>query len=283
MSVTRIYTNPEAMMARKNLGVVEGDLATTIRHLSSGLRITRGADDPSGLAIAGKYEAQMRGTTVAIENAQDAMSMLTLGDDTINTLMDFLQRARDLAVRSASEVTMTTAQRLDLNNEIQDIRAEVNRMTQAITFNGRQILNGGLSQADVQVGPDNNANQRITMSIPRISWGNAGSGGLSLGGVSIRSAGKAQSAINRFDTAIAKLATLQNAIGVSERNLQGVINDLGAAEVNMAAAKSRITDADMAQEISNLARLQVLTQAGVAALAQANMQPQAILTLLGMT
>jgi len=284
MSVTRIYTNPEAMMARRNLGQVEDQLGTTIRHLSTGLRITRGADDPSGLALAGKFDAQMRGTTVAIQNAEDALSMLTLADDTINTMMDLLQRARDLAVRSASQATMTTTQRYDLEKEIVRIKAEINRQAQAVTFNGKQILGGGLSQARIQVGADNNANQRITLSVPLLSWGNVGNGALMLNLVRVSTATAAQSAITLLDSAtggIAKLASLQAAIGVQERNLQYIIEDLSSAEYNMAAAKSRIMDADMAQEISDLARLTILTQSGVAALAQANMQPQAILTLLG--
>ncbi|MEW6201245.1 MAG: flagellin [bacterium] len=279
MSVTRIYTNPEAMLARRNLGVLEDQISTTIRHLSTGLRITRGADDPSGLAIAGKFEAQMRGATTAIQNAEDALSMLTLADDTVNTMMELLQRARDLAVRSSSEATMTTAQRTALENELWDIGAEVNRQAQAVTFNEREILNGGLSQAVVQVGADNDANQRITMSVPRISWGDLN--GVDLSGIAVSTATAAQSAIDFLDSAINAVATLQSAIGVQERNLQYVIEDLSSAEYNMAAAKSRILDADMAQEIADLARLTIITQTGVAALAQANMQPQAVLTLLG--
>ncbi|MEW5945500.1 MAG: flagellin [bacterium] len=283
MSVTRVATNPEALSALRYVNKVQDDLSKTLNHLSSGLRITKGADDPSGIGLAARFEAQMRGTSTAIQNVQDAQAIIALADETINNIMELLLRARDLAVRSANDATMTTSSRIPLENELDDIRDAIDQLALGVTFNTKGVLDGDMAAAVVQAGPDNNANMRVTIVINAISAGNIGGRSITGAKVSTGSTSLAtvRSAINLIQSAINGLSNVQAAVGVQSSRLEKIINSLSSAEVNMASAVSRIRDADMAKEISNLARQQVIMQAGVAAVAQANMQPSAILTLLG--
>lgn len=283
MSVTRIATNPEALLAMRNVNKVEGELSTTLSHLSTGLRITRGADDPSGVGLAARLEAQTRGTRQAIQNAQDSQAILSLADDTASGIMELLLRARDLAVRSANDATMTTAIRLPLENELDDIRIAIGQIARGVTFNTKGIFNGSMAAAAVQVGPDNNVNQRITIIIAPLTIGGINGRTISLVAISTGAGGIAvvRSAINLLQSAINGLSEVQAALGVQSKRLDIIIDNLRSAEVNMASATSRIKDADMAMEISNLARQQVILQAGIAAVAQANLQPTAVMTLLG--
>lgn len=279
MSLARINTNTDSMLAQANLRKLSFDLSRTMSHLSSGLRLVNGSDGPSDIALMGVFQAQMRGTNVAIQNAEDGLSMMQLADSAIGETMDMLLRMRDVAVRAATDATLTTAQRGDMNQEVIDLKAEITRRRGALTFNTKVLFSGSLSGASIQIGPDNIAAQQLSIRIPIMSVANIG--GRDLTNVSVSTLTHAQSAIDYIQSAINGLATVQSIVGVQEQGLERIINDLSAAEVNLAATASRITDADMAAEISAFARQQVLSQAATAMIAQANAQPQQVLSLLG--
>jgi flagellin len=282
MSVTRVYTNPEALIANRNLGVVERDLNTTLRRLSSGLRINKSSDDPSGVGLAARLESQWRGTTMATQNVQDALGLMGVADETVGGIMDLLLKARDLAVRAANDATMDDTSRNLLNNEFQAILDTIDDIAGAAIFNGKGVLDGTIDGAVVQAGPDNLAAMQIALSVDAMSQGGLGGpNNVNLDGNTISTQAGALATIASVQSAINDVAGVATAMGMQVQKFESILDELTTAEVNLAASTSRIKDADMALEISNLARQQIIMQAGVAALAQANMQPQAIMTLLG--
>jgi len=227
----------------------------------------------------GTFRAQLSGTDVAIQNAEDGLSMMQLADSALSQNMDILLRMRDVAVRASTDATLTTSQRQSMDQEIQDLRTELGRRTTAISFNTKILLSGGLSGATLQVGPDNSATSRMSIQIPICSVSDIG--GMSVVVANVASTAAAQVAIDIFQSAINGLSKLQSIVGVQEQALERTINDLNSTKVNLAAATSRIQDADMAAEISNFARQQVVSLAATAMIAQANSQPQQVLSLLG--
>lgn len=279
MSITRINTNVDALMAGANLRKMEFQLSRTMSHLSSGLRLNNGSDDPSGMALMGTFKAQMSGTEVAIQNAEDGLSMFQLADSALNETMNILLRMRDVAVRASTDATLTTAQRQTMEQEYIDLKTELTRRKTAITFNTKVLFSGALSGATVQVGPDNVAGNKLSIRIPLMSVTDLN--GRNIKAAYVSTLTHAQSSIDMIQSAINGVAALQSIIGVQEQGLERIINDLNSAHVNISSAASRITDADMALEISNFAKQQVLAQAATAMIAQANSQPQQILSLLG--
>lgn len=279
MSITRINTNTDALMAGANLRKLEFSMSRTMSHLSSGLRIVTGSDDPSGVALMGKFQAQLGGARTAIQNAEDGLSLMQLADTSMGQAMDILLRMRDIAVRAANEATMTTAERANLQQELGDLKTEITRRRAAVTFNTKILFSGALSGATLQIGPDNAATQALSIRIPLMSITDIA--GRDITDACLTTVTAALSAIDLVQSAISGLATLQSIVGVQERALERTINDLSSLEVNMAAAASRITDADMALEVSEFARQQVLAQSATAMIAQANAQPQSVLKLLG--
>lgn len=289
MSLTRINTNTEALLAGSYLAKTEYQLSKTMARLSSGLRINTGADDPSGVALANGFSAQIGGTRMAIQNAQDALSIMQLADSAMNSAMDVMLRMRDIAVKAASDVTVTTAQRKSMEAEYTSLKTEFQRKKSGITFNSKTLFSGGMSFRQVQIGPDNTTTNRLSIRVPVLSVGGIGAPGATKGRsllaahVSGNTGVAARSAINIVQSCINNLSDLQSLVGVQEAGLQRIINDLSSADVNLNAARSRIQDADMAAEVSEFARAQVIAQSATAMIAQANAQPQSILKLLGIS
>ena len=279
MSITRVNTNTDALMAAANLRKLEFQLSRTMSHLSSGLRIVTGSDDPSGVALMGKFNAQLSGTRTAIQNAEDGTSLMQLADAAMAENMDILLRMRDIAVRAGTDATLTTADRVTMEQEYIDLKLEITRKAGATTFNTKVLFQGALSGAVIQVGPNNSTYHQLSIRIPLLSVANIN--GRTLAAAHVSTLALAQGAIDLVQSAINGLASLQSIVGVQEQSLERTINELNAAEVNVAAAASRITDADMASEISAFARQQVLSMAATAMIAQANSQPQQVLSLLG--
>lgn len=279
MSITRINTNTDAMLAGANLRKVEFQLSRTMSHLSSGMRIVTAADDPAGVALLGSFQAQMRGTEVAIQNAEDALSLMQTADSALSDNMEILLRMRDLAVRASQDATLTTAQRQSMDTEIVDLKSEITRRQAAITFNTKVLFSGGLSGVTVQIGPDNTTSSRLSIRIPVMSVTDINQ--QSIKNICITQVAWAQSSIGIAQSAINQLGTLQAVVGAQCRDLERVVNSLSSTDVNLAAAASRISDADMASEISEFAKLQVISMAATAMIAQANAQPQQVMQLLG--
>ena len=188
-------------------------------------------------------------------------------------------RMRDLAVRAANEATLTTADRTRLNNEFQSLKTEITRKASAVTFNTKVLFDGTFSTKSLQIGPDNGTNFRLTTYIKSMAAGSIGLSGAA-GGIGLLSTASAQMAIDLVNSAINQVSDVRASLGIQENRLNFIINDLQAENINISAAKSRIYDADMASEISQFTKLQILQQTGTAILAQANAQPQSVLQLL---
>lgn len=289
MSIMNINTNVNSLIAQGSLRKLDSGLGTTMKRLSSGLRINSAADDPSGVALANSMTAHMRGVHQAINNAQDGLNLLAFADSALNETLDILQRLNDLSVKASNEAVLTTADIQSIQNEIDSLRTELSRRAGAVTFNTKILFSGGFSQGQMlQVGANNGAAFQITVQLQAVTLSGMGFWSvpdtISLvvtSGAANSSLGAAVTAIDAVKSAINIVSNMQAAIGVQEKKLQYIINDLSSEEINIAAAKSRITDADMAAEISEFTRLQVLTQAATAMLAQANLQPQIVTQLLG--
>ncbi len=275
--MTVINTNISSLIGMNNLRLTNLGLQTSLARLSSGLRINWAADDPSGLAIAKGMEAQIGGIRTAVQNAEDGINLIRTADGSLAATHDILMRMRDLAVRASNEATLTSADLQRLNDEFSSLADEINRKSEAVTFNTKALFNGDFSGLVLQVGADNDANYRLSIVITALADTDLG---IDQGAVTLSTAVDAQGAISAVQDAINVISDVRSSLGIQERRLNYIIDDLKAADINISAAKSRILDADMAVEISEFTRLQILQQSGTAILAQANAQPQSILQLL---
>jgi flagellin len=278
-----VNTNISSLIGQNNLRITDLGLKTSLARLSSGLRINWASDDPSGLSIATNMGAQISGIRVATQNAEDGINLIHTADGALAETQDILERMRDLAVRAGNEATLTTSDMDKLDNEFQSLKSEIQRKTLAVTFNTKELFNGRFSKGNevLQVGPDNGTNFRLSIDIPAMSLTALNlSGAAGAWGSQLSSQAAACSAINFVQSAINIVSDIRAGLGITERRISHIINDLAAEDINISAAKSRIMDADMSSEISEFTRLQILQQTGTAILAQANAQPQSILTLL---
>ncbi|MCS6945940.1 MAG: flagellin [Sutterellaceae bacterium] len=263
-----INTNLMSLNAQRNLNASQSAMATAVQRLSSGLRVNSAKDDAAGLAIAERMTAQVRGMNVAIRNAADGISLAQTAEGALAAIGNNLQRMRELAVQAANATS--SADLAALNAEYQELVAENTRLIAVTSFNGTALLSGSISLT-FQVGADNNANNRIVVST---------TSGLSITSGNLTSQANAQTAISNMDTALNTVNTLRATFGATQSRFESVINGLQIAAENVAASRSRILDADYAAETAALTRAQILQQAGVAMLAQANAMPQNVLSLL---
>lgn len=268
----RINNNISALNAYRNLSITTTNLAKSMEKLSSGLRINRAADDAAGLAISEKMRGQIRGLNQAIRNAQDGISLIQTAEGALNETHAILQRMRELAVQAAND-TNTTADRNQLQQEIAQLLAEINRIAQTTQFNTQPLLDGSFSGKIIHIGA--NSGQALTVSI-----GTMNASALGLNSLSIASQGAANSAITTIDNAIDQVSSERARLGAYQNRLEHTIANLSVAAENLTAAESRIRDLDMAQEMMNFTRNQILSQAGTAMLAQANQVPATVLALL---
>lgn len=278
----RINTNLASINAQKNLSRSQLQLDRSLDRLSSGLRITRAGDDAAGLAISESLRAQIRGLRQAQRNANDGISVIQTAEGALNEISNILIRMRELSVQAASEGSISNTERSFLQNEFSSLQSEITRIANATRFGGRVLLDGTLSGTGnaltFQVGINNNATvDRISLNI-----GDATASGLSIQttDAAISTTASAQSALATVDSAISSVSTLRGDLGAAQNRLQSTINNLQTSVENLSAANSRIRDADIAAETANLTRAQVLQQAGIAVLAQANVSSQVALQLL---
>jgi flagellin len=278
----RINTNIGSINAQRNLAGTQSALERSMDRLSSGLRITRAGDDAAGLAISESLRAQIRGLVQAQRNANDGISVIQTAEGALNEISNILIRLRELAVQSASEGSVSNTERSFLQNEFSALQSEITRIANATKFGGRVLLDGTLSGSTsaltFQVNINNNASvDRITLSI-----GDATASGLSIQAsqAAISTVESAQSALSVIDSAISSVSTVRGNLGAASNRLQSTINNLAVSVENLSAANSRIRDVDVALETAELTRTQVLQQAGIAVLAQANISSQVALNLL---
>ena len=277
-----INTNINSLNAQRNAAANQMSLSTSIQRLSSGLRVNSAKDDAAGLAIATRMDAQARGMSVAIRNANDGISMLQTAESGMQTVSDMLQRMRELAVQ-ATNSTNTSSDVASLNQEYTQLASEIGRTISAVQFNGTSILTTTGSY-DFQVGA--NSGQTITVASGTLNLDQAGNVSAVFGGTTsalTTAAGSNSSNAANIDAIDKALQTINDSraqLGAAQSRFQNTITFLQSAVENQTAAKGRIMDADFATETSNLSRAQILQQAGTAMIAQANQLPQQVLSLL---
>jgi flagellin len=270
----RVNSNVASINAQRNLVNSTGNLQKSLQRLSSGLRITRAADDAAGLAISENFRADIRSIAQAQRNANDGISFLQVGEGALNEVSSILVRQRELAIQSANG-TLGQAERTTLNNEFEDLTAEIDRIAAVTQFNGTTMLASGPSTV-FQIGVDATSNDRIT-----ISSVDARASGIGTQSSTISTVSAARTSLSSLDTAIAGVASLRASFGTVQNRLESAIRSLAVSQENTTAAESRIRDVDFASETAELTRNQVLQQAGISVLAQANVSSQSALSLLG--
>jgi flagellin len=286
MPVT-INTNIASLNAQRRLGLSTSQLQKTYEKLSSGLRIVRASDDAAGLAIADTLRADQRIASVAIRNANDGISLISIADGALSEIGNVLSRMAELSEQSANGV-LTNVQRSALNNEFTSLAAEVERIAVTTEFNGLKLLSGG-TQIDLQIGFNSQSTSQIGFSgvqgtLAALGLAKLGSSGLTYSLNAAQTAdgqAAAKSALDAVKAAIGSLTATRGTLGATESRLSVTITNLQVARENFASAESQIRDIDVAAEAANLTRLNILQQAGAAVLAQANQQPALALSLLG--
>ena len=272
-----INTNIMSLNAQRNLNRSQDSMASALRRLSSGLRVNSAKDDAAGLAIGERFTAQIRGLNQAARNAADGISLAQTAEGAMAEIATNLQRMRELAIQSAN-ATNSSSDRTSLNNEVLAIQSEIKRVSQATSFNGVAVL-GTAAVLSFQVGANagTTANQ---VNVTTVKLSNLGSGIGSAYLVTITSVTNALSAISAIDNAINLLATVRAKFGTTQNRFESIVRSAQTTSENLQASRSRILDADFAQETAELTRTQILQQAGTAMLAQANSLPQNVLSLL---
>jgi flagellin len=268
----RINTNVEAFNAHRQLVRTQHDLGRSIEKLSSGLRINRAADDAAGLAISEKLRAQVRGLAQAQRNANDGISLVQTAEGALDEVHSIIQRVRELAVQFQNG-TMSTADRAAIVAEVTQLSQEVGRIASTTTFNGISLLNAS-STITFQVGA--NSGETITMESIALVGGTPTVIDPAIFAFSVTNGID----INAVGAALSSVADTRARLGAIQNRLEHTINNLAVYQENLQASESRIRDVDMASEMANMTRLQILSQSGTAMLAQANQTPQSVLQLL---
>jgi flagellin len=256
----RINTNIEALNAQRNLGLTATAFGKSVEKLSSGLRINRAADDAAGLAISEKLRAQVNGLNQAQRNAQDAISMVQTAEGALNEVHASLQRIRELAVEYQNG-TLGDAEKASITAEAAQLMSGISDIENNTKFNSKDLIGGTAAAVTFQVGAD----EGQTLSVAFTA--------LDVSAASVTS-------ISTVDTAIASVSDMRGTLGAAQNRLESTTRNLGVASENMSASQSRIRDLDVASEMVNFTKLQILQQAGTAILAQANQAPQSVLSLL---
>lgn len=269
-----INTNVTALISQNNLSSSQDALSKAQERLSSGLRINSASDDAAGQAIANRLSAQITGSSQAQRNTNDGISLAQTAEGGLNQVSDNLQRIRELAVQAAND-TNTAEDRESIQLEIDERVEEIDRITEATTFNGTSLLNNAAS-LDIQVGANTGAADVISVDTVDVTATTLG-----VDAIDVSSAAGAQTAIDNIDTALETVDTERATLGATINRFESVLENLDSNVVNLSEARSRIEDADFAVEVSNQTRAQILQQAGTSVLAQANQTPQNVLSLLG--
>ena len=268
-----INHNLGAINAQRNMGINSGAAAKSMEKLSSGLRINRAGDDAAGLSISEKMRAQIRGLDQASTNAEDGISMIQTAEGALTETHSILQRMRELSVQSANDTNVST-DRAAIQAEMDELTKEVDRIATTTEFNTQKLLNSGIS-VNFQVGA--NKAQSIKVSINAM---NASALGVKATAIKVSTYSVATTSIETINTAITKVSTQRANLGAVQNRLEHTISNLDNTSENLTAAESRVRDVDMAKEMMNFSKNNILQQAAQAMLSQANQQPQGVLQLL---
>ena len=278
--MTVINTNTAATLTANALAKNERAMATSMERLSTGLRINSAGDDAAGLAISSRMTSQINGLNQAVRNANDAISMVQTADGALIEVTNMLQRMRELAVQGASGTNTGTNDMAAINTEYEALRDEVFQIVDDTQWNGATLLDGNVVAAgdqtvDFHVGA--NASQTVTIDFGDFE---TGSFGTFTAAHDIDAAGEANTAIGIIDTALTTVNSKRADFGAAINRLEYTADNLANVSQNTSASRSRILDADYASETTELARTQIIQQAGTAMLSQANQQAQSVLALL---
>lgn len=279
-----VNTNIASLNAQRNLSTSQSQLQIAIQRLSSGLRVNSAKDDAAGLAVAESFTAQIRGTNQAVRNANDGISLGQTAEGALAQIANNLQRIREIAVQAANG-TISDTDRSQLQKEVDQLTQEISRIVQTTTFNGTALLSAA-STLTFQVGADGKASNQVSVTTTNLAVnGSAGlysySGSLTATGViNVSTSANASAAIANLDADITQVSTVRATFGAVQNRFEAVIANLQNYAENLSASRSRIMDADFAAETAALTRGQILQQAGVAMLAQANALPNTVLALL---
>jgi flagellin len=274
----RVNTNISSLVAQRSLGGTRAALSKNLERLASGSRINTAGDDAAGLAISEHLRAQVRGLKQAKRNAQDGVSLVQVSEGGLNEVTNILIRLRELAIQSASD-TVGDRERSFTDREFQALKSEIDRISMSTNFNGTPLLNGRAGIFEIQVGTGNNPltdrivydgqNADVTLEALRMI------------GESCATKQGAQLSLAVIDDAIGQVSKVRSDLGAIQNRLQSTINNIAVNEENMTAANSRIRDADLAEEVSEMTKNNILMQAGISVLGQANQSAQSVLKLLG--
>ena len=268
-----VQHNLTAMNTSRQLNGVTGALSKSTEKLSSGYKINRAGDDAAGLSISEKMRSQIRGLNKASSNAQDGISLIQVAEGALNETHSILQRMNELATQAAND-TNTSTDRTAIQQEVDQLTSEINRIRSTTQFNTMNLLDGSFTGKNLQVG--SLSGQSIGISISNM---NASSLGVS--GLKVSSFSQAGTSMSKIQAAIDKVSTQRSKLGALQNRLEHTINNLDTTAENTQSAESRIRDTDMASEMVQYSKNNILSQAGQSMLAQANQSNQGVLSLLG--
>ena len=273
-----INTNIASLIAQRNLSVTNSQLKISVQRLSSGYRVNSASDDAAGLARADQLRSQSRMIQAAMRNANDGISAMEISDKAAEQITNILTRMSELAA-SASQGTLDDSTRSYYNDEFKKLINEIERIAQSTEFGGKKLLNGSVSSISLFIGFKNDSNHKITVSLNALTLSTLG-----LKDTTIKTISTQTEALNALGTISSALKTVNDAraiYGATSNRLSAALSNLQVTFTNFQAAESRIRDADFAYETAVFTRNQIMVQAGVSVLAQANFLPQVALTLLG--
>jgi flagellin len=274
----RISTNVTALNAQRQMAITRMNLDKSLERLASGSRVNHAGDDAAGLAISENLRAQMRGMRQAKRNAQDGVSLIQVSEGGLNEISNMLIRLRELSIQAASD-TIGDTERQFADREFQSLKQEIDRIANVTVFNGTPLLNGKAGIFEIQVGTHNNPIlDRVVYNGER---SDASLDSLKLGGESVATKQGAQLSLSVIDDALVRVNSIRADLGAMQNRLQSTINNLAITDENLSAANSRIRDADMAEEVSEMTKQNILMQSGISVLSQANNTNSYALKLLG--
>jgi flagellin len=273
----RIATNTTAINAQRQMHATRMSLDKSLERLASGSRINHAGDDAAGLAISENLRAQIRGLRQAKRNGMDGISLIQVSEGGLNEISNMLIRLRELAIQAASD-TIGDTERQFADREFQSLKQEVDRIANVTQFNGTPLLNGRAGIFEIQVGTHNNPIlDRVVYNGER---SDASLDALKLGGETVATKQGAQLCLATIDDALIRTNSIRADLGAMQNRLQSTINNLAISDENLSSANSRIRDTDMAEEVSEMTKNNILMQSGVSVLGQANATNQAALKLL---
>ncbi len=276
-----VNTNIASLNAQRNLLGSQNELNTALQRLSTGLRLNSARDDAAGLFVAEQITADIRGLNQAVRNAQDGISLGQVAEGALGEIANNIQRIREIAVQSAN---VTVQDRTGLQQEVDQLTQEISRIIATSQFNGTSLLSGAAQTLTFQIGQDGSASNQVSISTTNLASSasiSAFNANLSATGtVNVSTAAASSGALAALDTSINTVSSTRATFGAIQNRFEAVISNLTNTSENLAAARSRIVDADFAAETAALTRAQIIQQAGVSVLAQANTIPQLALSLL---